>query len=110
MSAARVSGVDYDVKTGIRVDNFLRTRNPRIFAADDVCLEHAFTNTAEASARIVERNALFRGRQRMSALTAPWCTYTDPQVAHVGLAVRQAAQACAQSLAAGVRATKEETT
>jgi pyruvate/2-oxoglutarate dehydrogenase complex dihydrolipoamide dehydrogenase (E3) component len=84
------AGVAYDVETGIRVDDFLRTRNPRIFAAGDVCLEHAFTNTAEASARIVVRNALFRGRQRVSALTVPWCTYTDPQVAHVGLYVRQA--------------------
>jgi pyruvate/2-oxoglutarate dehydrogenase complex dihydrolipoamide dehydrogenase (E3) component len=84
------AGVDYDAETGIRVDDFLRTRNPRIFAAGDVCLEHAFTNTAEASARIVVRNALFRGRQRISALTVPWCTYTDPQVAHVGLYVRQA--------------------
>lgn len=84
------AGVAYDVETGIRVDDFLRTRNPRIFAAGDVCLEHAFTNTAQASARIVVRNALFRGRQRLSALTVPWCTYTDPQVAHVGLYVRQA--------------------
>jgi pyruvate/2-oxoglutarate dehydrogenase complex dihydrolipoamide dehydrogenase (E3) component len=84
------AGVAYDVETGIEVDDFLRTRNPRIFAAGDVCLEHAFTNTAEASARIVVRNALFRGRQRLSALTVPWCTYTDPQVAHVGLYVRQA--------------------
>ena len=84
------AGVAYDVETGIRVDDFLRTRNPSIFAAGDVCLQHAFTNTAEASARIVVRNALFRGRQRLSALTVPWCTYTDPQVAHVGLYVRQA--------------------
>jgi pyruvate/2-oxoglutarate dehydrogenase complex dihydrolipoamide dehydrogenase (E3) component len=84
------AGVAYDAKAGIRVDDFLRTRNPRIFAAGDVCLEHAFTNTAEASARIVVRNALFGGRQRLSALTVPWCTYTDPQVAHVGLYVRQA--------------------
>ena len=84
------AGVAYDSETGIRVDDFLRTRNPRIFAAGDVCLEHAFTNTAEASARIVVRNALHRGRQRISALTVPWCTYTDPQVAHVGLYVRQA--------------------
>ncbi|MBC7470173.1 MAG: mercuric reductase [Ramlibacter sp.] len=84
------AGVAYDIESGIRVDDFLRTRNPRIFAAGDVCLEHAFTNTAEASARIVVRNALYRGRQRLSALTVPWCTYTDPQVAHVGLYVRQA--------------------
>lgn len=45
------AGVAYDEATGIEVDDFLRTRNPRIFAAGDCCLEHAYTNTAEASAR-----------------------------------------------------------
>ena len=84
------AGVLYDADAGIRVDDFLRTSNPRIFAAGDVCLEHKFTDTAEASARIVIQNALFLGRKRMSALTIPWCTYTDPEVAHVGLYVKQA--------------------
>ena len=84
------AGVDYDHKLGIRVDDFLRTSNRRIYAAGDACLEHKFTHTADASARIVVRNALFLGRQRLSALTIPWCTYTDPEIAHVGLYVRQA--------------------
>lgn len=84
------AGVDYDTVTGIRVDDFLRTSNPRIFAAGDACLEHKFTHTADASARIVVQNALFLGRQRVSRLTVPWCTYTDPEIAHVGLYVREA--------------------
>jgi pyruvate/2-oxoglutarate dehydrogenase complex dihydrolipoamide dehydrogenase (E3) component len=84
------AGVAYDPDQGIQVDDFLRTSNPRIYAAGDVCLEHQFTNTAKASARIAVGNALFLGRQRISALTVPWCTYTDPQVAHVGLYVKQA--------------------
>ncbi|MDP3862831.1 MAG: mercuric reductase [Phaeovulum sp.] len=84
------AGVDCDTTTGIRVDDFLRTGNPRIYAAGDACLERKFTHTADASARIVVRNALFLGRQRVSALTIPWCTYTDPAIAHVGLYVRQA--------------------
>lgn len=84
------AGVKYDAQAGIEDDDFLRSSNPRIYAAGDVCLEHKFTNTAEASAQIVVGNALFRGRRRMSALTVPWCTYADPQVAHVGLYVRQA--------------------
>ena len=84
------AGVSYDIDAGIRVDDFLRTTNPRIYAAGDVCLEHKFTATADASARIVVQNALFFGRRRMSALTIPWCTYTDPEVAHVGLYVKQA--------------------
>ena len=84
------AGVDYDNISGIHVDDFLRTGNARIYAAGDVCLEHKFTHTADASARIVVRNALFLGRQRVSALTIPWCTYTDPAIAHVGLYVQQA--------------------
>ena len=84
------AGVAYDTETGIKVDDFLRTTNPRIYAAGDVCLEHMFTDTADASARIVVRNALFLGRQRVSALTIPWCTYTDPEIAHVGIYVKQA--------------------
>ena len=84
------AGVAYVADKGIAVDDFLRTSNRRIFAAGDVCLEHQFIDTAEASARIVVRNALCFGRARLSALTIPWCTYTDPEIAHVGLYVRQA--------------------
>jgi len=84
------AGVDCDTTTGVRVNDFLQTSNPRIYAAGDACLEHKFTHTADASARIVVQNALFLGRQRLSALTIPWCTYTDPEIAHVGLYVRQA--------------------
>jgi len=84
------AGVDYDKEDGIRVDDFLRTSNRHIYAAGDVGLEHKFTHTADASARIAVQNALFLGRRRLSALTIPWCTYTDPEIAHVGLYVRQA--------------------
>jgi pyruvate/2-oxoglutarate dehydrogenase complex dihydrolipoamide dehydrogenase (E3) component len=82
--------VEYDVMTGIRVNDFLQTTNPRIYAAGDVCLVHKFTHMADASARIVLHNALLRSRWRLSALTVPWCTYTDPEIAHVGLYVRDA--------------------
>ncbi len=84
------AGVEHDNTDGIRVNDFLQTSNRCIYAAGDVCLEHKFTHTADASARIVVRNALFLGRQRLSALTIPWCTYTDPAIAHVGLYVREA--------------------
>ena len=84
------AGVQYDTETGILVNDFLQTTNARIYAAGDVCLEHKFTHTADASARIVVQNALFLGRKRLSALTIPWCTYTDPEIAHVGLYVREA--------------------
>jgi pyruvate/2-oxoglutarate dehydrogenase complex dihydrolipoamide dehydrogenase (E3) component len=84
------AGVAYDAEAGIHVDDFLRTSNPRIYAAGDVCLENKFTDTADASGRIAVQNALFRGRKRISALTVAWCTYTDPEIAHVGLYVKQA--------------------
>ena len=84
------AGVDYDTKAGVHVDDFLRTSNPRVYAAGDVCLEQKFTHAAEAAALIVVQNALFLGRRRYSALTIPWCTYTDPEIAHVGLYVREA--------------------
>ncbi|MEP6899458.1 MAG: mercuric reductase [Rhodanobacter sp.] len=86
------AGIDYDEKTGIRVDDFLRTGNPRIYASGDVCLQEQYTDTAAASARIVVHNALLHGRQRLSKLVIPWCTYTDPEIAHVGMYVREANQ------------------
>jgi pyruvate/2-oxoglutarate dehydrogenase complex dihydrolipoamide dehydrogenase (E3) component len=69
---------------GVVVDDRLRTSNRRIFAAGDVCSTFKFTHAADALARIVIQNALFFGRTRASALVIPWCTYTDPEVAHVG--------------------------
>lgn len=71
---------------GVTVDDSLRTSNPRIYAAGDVALQHQFTHMADASARIVLQNALFPGpRKKLSNLVVPWTTYTDPQVAHVGM-------------------------
>lgn len=84
------AGVFATTENGIQVDDYLRTTSPRIYAAGDVCLEQKFTTTADASGRLVVRNALFPGRKRMSSLIVPWCTYTDPEIAHVGLYVRQA--------------------
>ena len=84
------AGIACTSDAGIQVDDYLRTTNPMVYAAGDVCLEHKFTTTAYASGRLVVRNALFPWRKRMSSLAIPWCTYTDPEVAHVGLHVRQA--------------------
>lgn len=83
------AGVDYD-KTGIPVNDFLQTTNRRIYAAGDVCSRYKFTHAADAMARIVLQNALFFGRKRASRLTIPWCTYTDPEVAHVGISPHEA--------------------
>jgi len=79
------AGVAYDYQKGIQVDDFLRTSNPAIFAAGDICMDRKFTHAADAAARMAVQNALFWGKKRLSALTIPWCTYTDPEIAHVGL-------------------------
>ena len=84
------AGVEYDEAHGVKVDDRMRTTNRRIFAAGDVASRFKFTHISDATARIVIRNALFFGRDRMSALTVPWCTYTDPEVGHVGLYERDA--------------------
>ena len=85
------SGVEYDRKSGVRVDDYLQTSNPHIFAAGDVCSALQFTHLSDAHARIVIRNALFFGRDRASRLIIPWCIYTDPEIAHVGLSEAEAA-------------------
>jgi pyruvate/2-oxoglutarate dehydrogenase complex dihydrolipoamide dehydrogenase (E3) component len=78
------AGVQY-ARKGVLVNDCLQTTNPHIYAAGDVCLDWKFTHAADFSARIVIQNALFLGRKKASALTMPWCTYTDPEIAHVGL-------------------------
>lgn len=94
--AFKKAGVECHAK-GVVVGDTLRTTNPRIYAAGDVCLTHKFTHTADAAARIVLQNALFPSfKKKVSALIVPWCTYTDPEIAHVGLNHEQAA---AQGLA-----------
>ncbi|NJP07404.1 MAG: FAD-dependent oxidoreductase, partial [Chloroflexaceae bacterium] len=85
-------GVQYDQRTGIVVNDHLQTTNPAIYAAGDVCMKHQFTHAADAAARIVIRNTLFLGHDRLSNLVMPWCTYTEPEIAHVGLYAHEAEQ------------------
>lgn len=79
-------------KQGVEVDDRLRTSNRRILAVGDVASRYQFAHAADALARIAIQNALFFGRKRASALVVPWCTYTDPEVAHVGLTASDAAE------------------
>jgi pyruvate/2-oxoglutarate dehydrogenase complex dihydrolipoamide dehydrogenase (E3) component len=79
------AGVEYDPQKGVAVDDHLRTSNHRVYAAGDACLATKFTHAAEASARLVIHNALFVPTARWSAQVIPWCTYTDPELAQVGL-------------------------
>ncbi len=82
-------GVAYS-KKGVQVNDRLQTTQPDIYAAGDICSPYQFTHAADFMARTVIRNALFFGRAKASALTIPWCTYTEPEIAHVGLYPKQA--------------------
>jgi pyruvate/2-oxoglutarate dehydrogenase complex dihydrolipoamide dehydrogenase (E3) component len=83
------AGVEYD-RNGIVVNRRLQTTNPKIFAAGDVCSRYKFTHAADAMAQIVIQNALFPhplglGYASVESLNMPWCTFTEPEVAHVGM-------------------------
>ena len=82
LEAARVG---FDAKRGVHVDDRLRTTNPRVYAVGDICSELKLTHAADFQARTVVQNALFFGRGKASELVTPWVTYTDPEVAQVGL-------------------------
>ncbi|MGF1540742.1 MAG: FAD-dependent oxidoreductase, partial [Pleurocapsa sp.] len=81
-------GVEYD-RHGVKVNDYLQTTNPKIYAAGDICLKWKFTHAADAAARIVIKNTLFSpfglGRSKLSSLVMPWVTYSDPEIAHVGM-------------------------
>lgn len=87
-------GVEYD-NSGVKVNGRLQTTNPRIYAAGDVCSRHKFTHAADAMAQIVIQNALFPhpfglAYANVDSLVMPWCTYTEPEVAHVGMYEKEA--------------------
>lgn len=86
------AGVRYG-RHGVEVNDFLQTSNPRIYAAGDICSPYKFTHAADFMARAVIQNAFFgfAGKKRASRLTIPWCTYTDPEIAHVGMYEKDAA-------------------
>ncbi len=89
----QAAGVTHDARQGVIVDDKLRTTNPRIFAAGDVCSAYKFTHAADFMARIVVQNALIPiPKARVSKLIIPRCTYTTPEVAHVGLQASDASQ------------------
>ncbi len=88
--ALAAAGIGQDAERGVLVDDFLRTSNRRVYAAGDVCTRYRFAHVADAMARIAVANALFVGRRRFSDLTIPWCIYTDPEIARVGVGVEGA--------------------
>jgi pyruvate/2-oxoglutarate dehydrogenase complex dihydrolipoamide dehydrogenase (E3) component len=88
------AGVDVNER-GVRVNDYLQTSQRHIYAAGDVIGPFLFTHMADAQARVVVRNILVPLqflRQKMDYSVVPWCTYTDPEVAHVGLGEKEAKQ------------------
>jgi pyruvate/2-oxoglutarate dehydrogenase complex dihydrolipoamide dehydrogenase (E3) component len=79
-----VAGVRFS-PTGIETDDQLRTTNPAVYAAGDVALPEKYTHAAIATAKLAVANALNGAGQRVSDLVIPHCTYTDPEVAQVGI-------------------------
>jgi pyruvate/2-oxoglutarate dehydrogenase complex dihydrolipoamide dehydrogenase (E3) component len=86
------ANIDFDPARGLNVDDFLRTTNPDVYAAGDVCDWHHFTNVAESSARLAVRNAFGAALERADQSHIPWCTYCDPEIAHIGIDVRAASR------------------
>ncbi len=88
------AGVAYDPKTGIAIDDYLRTSAPHILACGDVTGPYQFTHAAGFQAAAAVRNALLplvKGKARLAPM--PWATFTDPEVARVGLTEAEARQA-----------------
>ena len=84
------AGVGGDSRQGVLVDQRLRTANRRIYAVGDVCSALKSTHGADFQARLVVRNALFFGRARAADLITPRVTYTQPEVAQIGLTTHDA--------------------
>ncbi len=81
-----LAGIEFDLEKGIAVDPYLRTTNSKVYALGDVSsFGSRFTHSADAQARIALQNALFPVKKWTSSLVIPRCTYTDPEVASLGI-------------------------
>ncbi len=86
------AGVEYD-GDGVKVNEYLQTSQRHIYAAGDITNRLKFTHTADFTARIVVRNILMPLqllRQKVNWSIVPWCTFTEPEIAHVGLGEKEA--------------------
>lgn len=83
------AGIDFGPR-GIAVDAGLRTTNRRAFAIGDVAGPYQFTHMAGYQAGVVIRRALFRLPAKVDYRAVPWVTYTDPEVAQVGMTEERA--------------------
>lgn len=79
------AGVKFDERNGVEINDYCQTSNPNIYASGDCCSKYQFTHMADQMSRLILRNALFFGYEKMSKIILPWVTYTFPEIAHVGL-------------------------
>lgn len=96
--APNIEGLNLEA-TGVRVekdriptDGALRTSTPHIYACGDLLGEYQFSHMAEYQAKTVVRNIAFPGTQKASFRLSPWTTFTDPELAHIGLTEEEAQQ------------------
>jgi pyruvate/2-oxoglutarate dehydrogenase complex dihydrolipoamide dehydrogenase (E3) component len=87
-----IAGVEFDERDGLSVDDRLRTSNSQIYAVGDVIPGLRLTPRSDSHARIAVPNALFFGRSKAGSLVVPWCIYTSPELAHVGISGEEAAE------------------
>ena len=80
----QAAGVEFD-QSGIKVNNLLNTTNPDIYAVGDCLPGFKFTHNSDTHARIVVRNALLNDQEDYTKVPLPYCTYTDPEIAMVGM-------------------------
>ena len=79
------AGIKYDKNVGIEVNDNMLTANPNIYALGDCIAGPKFTHNSDVQARSVVKNALFFDNVDKKTIHVPYCTYTDPEVAHVGM-------------------------
>ncbi|KTD69872.1 mercuric reductase [Legionella santicrucis] len=83
------AGIKYTSK-GIEVNDRLQTSNKKIYAIGDVIGTYQFTHMAEYQAGVVLRNVVFKMPSKVDSRAVPWVTYTEPELAHVGMLVADA--------------------
>lgn len=80
-----IAGVKYDDMKGVLVDEYYRTTNSDVYACGDVASAFKFTHSADFSARLAIRNMFLGEKYTEAQMVIPWCTFVDPEVAHVGM-------------------------
>jgi len=78
-------GVEFDNRQGVHIDECFQSTNPNIYACGDCASPFKFTHAADWQARTAIRNMFLGTKEKHANILTPWCTYTEPEIAHVGL-------------------------